>query len=422
MIWGVLPLGMILLKTKGLYKELLLGFFFILILSDSRQPSLAFAGQVKNIYIVMLALFIFVNRSEFSPLNTFFKKFLPFFAVATVCLFFSNSFNTAVQKTLSYFLLLLIVPNYLLKAYSTEDSKAMRDIVYFGAFILLMGFVLRFATPNVVTLSGRYSGILGNPNGLGIFCVLYTITVFVILEYFPEIMDKRGKLLVGSLIVASLILCGSRGALITILIFLFFRYFYKISPFLGFVIFLTITLSYQLITNNIEAIIIGFGLQEYFRLETFESGSGRMIAWEFALKKVENSILLGNGFGYTDALFKSNYSELSKLGHQGNAHNSYLTVWLDTGLIGLILFIGAYLKAFFEGAKNSRLAIPALYAVLFSINFESWLSASLNPFTIQLIIIATLLSAFEFNSARQEVPADEQAPGDGPIMERTEAA
>lgn len=79
------------------------------------------------------------------------------------------------------------------------------------------------------------------------------------------------------------------------------------------------------------------------------------------------------------------------LGHQGAAHNMYLTFWLDTGLIGLILFLSGLLVTFFRASKRNKLAIPILYAILFSNNYESWLTASLNPFTIQLLFILSIL-------------------------------
>ena len=55
-------------------------------------------------------------------------------------------------------------------------------------------------------------------------------------------------------------------------------------------------------------------------------------------------------------------------------------------------------QLFFNAAKNSGLALPILFACLFVANFEPWLAASLNPFTIQFIIcIAVILHIPEIN-------------------------
>jgi O-antigen ligase len=127
------------------------------------------------------------------------------------------------------------------------------------------------------------------------------------------------------------------------------------------------------------------------RLDTFSTLSGRSVAWEFAWQQIQTDFFIGKGFSYTEYIYKINYDYLSMLGHQGAAHNSYLTFWLDTGLIGLILFLIGLGITFFKASKLSPLAMPLLYAVLLSNNFESWITASLNPFTIQLLIILSVI-------------------------------
>jgi hypothetical protein len=58
----------------------------------------------------------------------------------------------------------------------------------------------------------------------------------------------------------------------------------------------------------------------------------------------------------------------------------------------MLFYIAALVRSFYAGYKRSPSAIPALFAILFSAFFESWLTASLNPFTIQCIIIMTMLA------------------------------
>lgn len=385
-----------------MYSELIIGFFFILILSDSHQLSLSFATDIKNLYITLLGLFLLFDTKEFNPFDKLYQKFIPFFLIALLCLINSETFLVGLEKTLSYLLLLIIVPNYILSSYRKDGESFLISLIWLGTFILLTGFVLIFINRDIVYLKDRYCGILGNPNGLGIFTFMFFLVVSVISNYYPNLFERKENIIIYSSIILSIIQCGSRTALIAILIFLFFKYFYKISPFLGFILFLIILIAYQLITDNIEYIIISLGLQKYFRLDTLESGSGRIIAWTFAWEQIQPHFFFGKGFHYTDYLFKKNYTTLSMMGHQGNAHNSYLTFWLDTGLVGLVLYMRGFLLSFFKAAKKTIIAIPIMYAVLFSVFFESWLSASLNPFTIQLIIILTLITSDEFNKKIEE--------------------
>jgi len=81
---------------------------------------------------------------------------------------------------------------------------------------------------------------------------------------------------------------------------------------------------------------------------------------------------------------------LADMGHQGHAHNSYLTFWYDVGLVGLLAFLTGLLRSFFISRKDPVI-FPVIIGVLISNNFESWLTASLNPYTIVLYMIITVL-------------------------------
>ena len=163
------------------------------------------------------------------------------------------------------------------------------------------------------------------------------------------------------------------------------------SPVLGFIIFILTIFVYQIVSENLIDIIVSLGLGDELRVDTLESGSGRIIAWKFAWQHIQDSFYFGNGFSYTEYLFRQNYEYLSKLGHQGAAHNAYLTIWLDTGLMGLIAFFIGLIITFYKASKYSKLAIPILYSILFSNYYESWITASLNPFTIQLLFTLTII-------------------------------
>jgi O-antigen ligase len=238
--------------------------------------------------------------------------------------------------------------------------------------------------------------MLGNPNGLGIFCLLYFLLFYIIQDNFQGLFTNREKAIVYTLIALSLIMSGSRNSLVALMIFLFFSYFTRISPFIAIVAFTLMMLAYQYISNNIITVAQGLGLSDYFRVSTLQDASGRFIAWNFAMDNIKQSPWLGKGFEYTNYLYLVNEDYLSDLGHNGNAHNSYLTLWLDTGLLGGIAYLWAFFGSFIQAAKRTRLAVPLMLAVVFSTFFESWLTASLNPFTIQLLMILTILTSEEF--------------------------
>jgi O-antigen ligase len=406
----VVPVVLLLLQRRKMYLEMLVGFFVILIFSDSRQYSFHFAQDIKDIYLVLLAVFMFSDWKAFRPGQRVFFRFLPFIITAVLFLILSDIPLQSAQKTLSYALLLLVVPNYLVYACKTDARHALRMLIWTGVLVLVTGLILRSLQPDFVTLAGRYSGMLGNPNGLGLFCIVFFILVAVSRNVLPDLFTKRETYLINGIIILSIIFSGSRNAVFTIGIFMMFHYFYKISPFIGILMFLVAIVVYQLLLANLASIIYSLDLQEYFRVETLENASGRIIAWNFGWEKISENPLIGHGIGHTDHLYRINYGFLSVLGHQGNAHNSYITFWLDTGLFGMLFYIVAFAQSFIMGARRYSAAIPAMFAILFSAFFESWLTASLNPFTIQCVIIMTLISSPVFSAAavEQKLPEAEE--------------
>ena len=395
-VYAVIPLSLLFFWRSEMYEEMFIGFFFILILSDS----LEFAKNVKDIYLVLLALFLLIGRTNLVLVNKLFIWFIPYFVVALICLFYSVSFFISFEKTISYLLLLIVVPNYIQNLYVEKGEVFFKNIVLFVLLFFLLGLLLRFIKPELVFYEGRYRGVfILNPNGLGVFSLLFFLFYSIINEYFPSLFSRRENIFIYSLCLFVVFLCSSRNAVISILIFLLFKYLYKISPFIGFLIFLLIIVTYEYIIANVGSIIMSLGLESFFRVETLETASGRYIAWKFAWDNIQQStFFIGNGIGYTEALFKKHYVELSMLGHQGHAHNSYLTFWLDTGLIGLLLYLFGFIAVFVKGAKKTILSIPIMYAIFFSAFFESWLTASLNPFTIQVFAIVTIMTSDVFDN------------------------
>jgi O-antigen ligase len=391
LIYLVVPFTLFLLYNRGMHLEIFVGFFFILTLSDSRLHSLAFAAQIKNIYILVVFLITLKEMGALENRILFFKYFIPFFLMAFTCMFFNPSIATSFQKTLSYCLLFFSIPNYLFIVYKRYGVSFFKSIVFLVVVILALGLLINFISPKVTNLVGRYRGLLGNPNGLGLYTFLFILFFATLNDIRQDLFTRNEKVIIYGIAFLSLLKCGSRTSLVTTLLFFFFNRFYKISPWLGFVAFVVSIYLYQLISNNLADIITYLGLQDQFRIDTLENGSGRTIAWDFAWDQIQNDFFIGRGFSYTEYIFRINYEYLSMLGHQGAAHNSYLTFWLDTGLIGLVLYLFALITTFIKASFKSKFAFPVLYAVLFSNNYESWLTASLNPFTIQLLFILTLM-------------------------------
>lgn len=388
----LVPLGLVIFKYKRRYTEMVLAFVFIIYVSDNRHHELDFAKDVKDIALVILSAFFILNDNEFKEKSKLYMPFALFLLLAFPLSLRHPDPVLSFQKTLSYALLLFCIPNYFIRQIKEEGEQFMRNVVWFCVILLFAGFVMMALLEGSWTyLNGRYNGSLGNPNGIGTFCLLTTILISLARYHYPGIFEKREMFFMYTVITISVILSGSRNGMFSILIFLFFLHFYRISYYFGFMIVIASAVIFQLINENIADIVNALGLGEFLRVEQLNDGSGRLVAWGFAWQEIQKHFLLGLGFAYEEYLFDFNEWWLSALNHQGGVHNTYLAVWLNTGLIGLILFMIGLIRSFIVKAYRNYLTLPAMFAILFAITFEPWFQSSLNPFTTLALLIITLL-------------------------------
>lgn len=395
-LYILVPLSVLYFSNQNKYQLLFFGFWFILILSDSRN-AWSSAANVKIIYILLLLYFFLVSLKRFRFKSTFVVPFVPFILASIISIAFSVDFFVSVQKTLSYILILIVVPVYTKQLLHENKYLFLYNLVWFGAFILLSGLALKIAAPGFVTLAERFTGILGNPNGLGIFLILYTMLWLIIKYYYPQLFSIKDRRIITLLIFLSLILCASRGAMFSIAMFYAMEKSITAKNPLIMVAVLISGVGFFFVDNIVD-LLYKWGIGEYFRAQTLEKAGGRTVAFEFAWKEIKLSPIFGRGFGYTEYIFHREDIEkmLNDLNHQGNTHNSYMTIIMDTGFVGFVTFLLGWLYNFGIAIKKSAFAFPVLVIALISTNIESWLAASLNPFTIVLIIILTLLTEYKF--------------------------
>ncbi len=410
---GIVALSVILLKRKDMYAEMIVGFIFILVLSDSRQDQLEFAKKVKDIYLLLLTVFYIFDRKQFSFKNNIIVAFIPFLIWSFGVAFRGPDLVVSIQKTLSYGLLYFIVPSFFIKAFRMQVAQFVKDFVFLIVFLNLLGFGLIFFKPDFVFLAGRYNGILGNPNGMGMFTALVIILTVCANIKFPDLFSKNNLIVIFVITGLSVLLTGSRNSLMCIIIFLIFTKFYKISYWYGFMAVIVSILLYQVVFANLPTLLEALGLAKALRAENLESGSGRIVAWLFALNKLNSNaplFIFGGGFSYDEFIYYANRHVLSALGHQGGVHNSFLALWLNTGIVGLILWGVGFFRTFFRAIPLAYTALPLLYMVLFSAFFEAWLMGSLNPYHITFILILAFLTTDSKDFAVEEKPEESLFP------------
>ncbi len=403
-----IPITIIVIFLNEKFPEILIGFIFILVLSDSLEDSMAFAKSFKNIYILLLFFFFIISLRSQDTVATTYRFFIPYFIFGLICLMYSPIFFTSFQKLLSYILLFITVPNYVVRSYQIQGEEFFRNLAYFLLAIIVAGFLIRFVNPEIAySHGGRLRGLFGNPNGLGIFMILFFIFFTIINSKYPDLFSRLEKIIFILIMFYVLYKTGSRTALLAVVLFYLFNQVFKYSMFFGFVLFFAVLISIEFLIIYFPKLIVILGMSETLRVETLEQGSGRLLAWEFAWQNIQDSFFIGKGIAYDEYLMRSNREMLSMAGHEGGVHNTYLIMWLNTGLLGLLAFLRGFFIVFMKASKNNSFAFPAMFAIMLSINFEPWLAASLNPFTILFLIIVTLLTEEIFNEQTEESDEEE---------------
>jgi len=389
-IWSVF--SFVFLMRSGDQTRVLLAFVALLIMSDSRSQMFQFAANAKIVVAIILWLNIMRNFSDYKTIdNRIFRYFLPFILYTAISAIWSFDIVTSLQRTISFAIIYFSIPLIYIRALE-QNSRFNAKFMWFVVVILGVGLFIHLLSPQFTTIAGRFRGLLGNPNGMGLFLLLVFLLGFLT---YSRHQDEYGlsRLAIIFLVVfgLSLILTGSRAAIFSILIFLLFNRLSAITNLVSVIAFLALVFSYEYLLFRLPDIILYLGLDEYLRLQTLQEGSGRNVAWSFAWHKIDDVFYAGGGIGYTDYIYTLHGAELSRLGHQGNAHSSYLTLWLDTGIIGLGLFVFGLLMNIINAVANSRYTLPIVFAILFTTYFESWLAGTLSPFISTFLILLTAL-------------------------------
>ncbi len=404
-VWGggviyvLFPLALFLLGYKKFFFELLILVTWILILSDyiptknATYDSLKFAKELKNLAPLALFGFIFFHKEEFKIKTKLFLYFVPFFVFSFISLTNSVNLNIGIQKTISFILMYFSIPIYVHYLHKKDGEMFWKSLITYLVGMLMIGLVLGVVVPEIgIHSGGRFKGVLGNPNGLGIFTFLVYTLYMIIKEFKLAIFSKQENIAILMVIGISVFWCESRNTIMSIFLFYLTYRFVKINWILAILVVVSLIIFEDLVYDLIIRVVEFFGFESYFRVHTIEQGSGRKIAWAFAWGEIQKTFFIGGGFGHDENIMRANYYWLERKGHSGGVHNSYLSMMFDTGIIGVVLYFGALIFNLLKSVgSKSYIAIAFLVALFFNVSYESWLVASLNPFTILFIIILTVL-------------------------------
>ena len=252
-----------------------------------------------------------------------------------------------------------------------DSAKRLNKIIL---VITIFGFVFAFfailqsvLSPNKIY--GIYEVAHATPFGSFVnrhnFAAFMEMCIAVPLGLmFVGAVQKDKKLLYVTAIALmgiAIILSGSRGGLVALLAEIFFLIFLTTKTKGYNQLILKVGLGILLVATIIVGSTLIGGESSLTRIAetvgTEDVSSNRTHIWNVTLSIIKNNFIFGTGYGSFGVAYTP-YDTLNGLERVEQAHNDYLQVLSDAGIIGLII-AGLFVFTLFQsGIKNAQSSIP----------------------------------------------------------------
>lgn len=149
------------------------------------------------------------------------------------------------------------------------------------------------------------------------------------------------------------------------------------------------------------------------------SSQNRVRLWDDALLLIQANPIIGTGY--------DTYRYMGRVGNYEDTHNIYLKILVETGVIGLLLFLGVMAISFCQGLRLFLKAVAPLDAGL-GLGLAGWVvcAAVANAFGdrwtyLQIEGLFWVLAALVARSQQLQSAADQLQPAQGDVPEETAA-
>ncbi|MBE6055079.1 MAG: O-antigen ligase family protein [Clostridium sartagoforme] len=282
---------------------------------------------------------------------------------------------------LSYFIVLF---NIIDKDRVVLYLKNYADLLVF--FELLTIFIFRdigyMANSNVI------SGIHLSRSTLIIYLNLCIFIYLYYLYFFKKLNNRINKIVVFTIFICVFLIVLSRSStgILIIALFLPVLLWIKDEKRANLLLMFSSIFSVLLPIINFNSPLLNSIIGDVFHKNI--SFSGRRYIWDYAIGHFSNNFLIGNGFNSIDSLFRGKviptYDRVA-----AHSHNGFLEVFLQNGLIGLILILIIIIIFFRSINLYSSFEIRLLktYIIIFIIfnSMEPYLLQTVSGCTFWLI-------------------------------------
>ena len=368
------------------YGFVVLLFNTILYQIDSTKDTIA-----PIIFYVLMGvglLTIIVNPSQMKEV-IFHKSFLFLLLLNLINLLYLVIFDDILNRESVQFLMARFIQFSLISfaVYYNFDYFKDRFPKLLINIILLVVIISLVSNPYI--FSGRYQGITWNPNEFSTFLIF--AFAFLLLRNSKKTYKELFLLF---LLFGLILSTGSRAALIAIVIAFVYKFGLSTRNFIYAImsIFLYLLISSTNLNTSIN------------RVTNQGAFEGRAEQWEFALYNLQEKPFTGHGLSEYSGLPESSLISDNQKGKIMSAHNGYLSILLQYGLLFGLLVIFVFLKKSVEVLKffkdNSDYNVIYSFIVLITIFlslFETFITGINQFHTILFWFALSFLSFSKFS-------------------------
>ena len=355
-------------------------------------------------------------------------------SIALVCIFWKDTIFLLLRNKLLFLLTFLTLISFIWSVAPEFTLSTTRDVItmtsfgiYFASsftlkeqvqhialtFLIgaLLSTIVAFSIPTLgihgADHPGAWKGIYGYKNTLGSMMTLSSLAFFML----PKNNSKLYKWSGFTFSLILMLLSTSKTSLVLFLLLIFIIIFYKNFRWKGKVSILFIDLLI-LVSGCFSVLLISYWVELLTALGKDSSLTGRTPMWGFIISKLMERPL----FGYGRVAFWAPNSSFAIQAGQAvnssgwippNAHNGFLDIALDIGLIGLLLFLITFVITFARSLKQAYTAQypeemwPLAFLCFLVVNnvTESFLLSSPNLCWVLYISTAFTLSQKSFSKS-----------------------
>jgi len=323
---------------------------------------------LKLFAVILIAVWLVktINSEKYSLQKS--KLNLPIFlfvSILVLSLFISETKMVSLQDFmifLSYILIFFLIINNLNKKIDFNSFIHLFFII--SSLVSIYTIMQYYGFDPYLSDLHELTSTIGQKNWISNYLAMIFPIVFSYFLLEKIIRNKILYFILLSILYATLMICQSRGIWIslslTIILAIYIIIKFKLCEifkrnkkwlFLLLITFLTITIIYS--TDNLlnkSVITVPQKAMSTFD-EQDPSINGRLLIWNTTLEMIKDRPLLGSGIGtfkinyldYQAKFLQDNPYYINYSGKAREAHNEYLQMWMEIGIIGLGIFIGIIL-------------------------------------------------------------------------------